>query len=327
MTFPAPFERRTRALLVLALFLAYYAGMEMFVRYVCILLVPAQWFSVAYQALRFFLALAGVAILARFFHPASDSDESQYPPFAKAGGWQRPFDGGLRLAEGVALGWGLAVALVLPIVLDGGLHAFFDSSSGAWGRFVLILLATAFGAALRQTTLAGLPLRWLSAATSSAFAVSLMACFAALSHAQNGRGNWAALLTIALFQALCCVAALRTGSLWMGWGIDFSARIALGGVFGFPVLGSSLYSSPVLANSAASPWLTGTEFGPAASILAPFLVVVAIWVLLRMTPIDVIGNIRPGGMPVFLEERHAKGFGEPAPAGKSLVQIAPPPPE
>ena len=329
MNLPARLERRTRALLFLAAFLAYYAGMEIFVRRLAILLAPAEWFSVLYQALRFFLALAGVAILARFWNaPAEPSgpDESQVPPMVRAAGWQWASGAGVRLAEGAALGWGIVLCLVLPVVITGGLRAYFDISAAAWSRFALIVLATALGAALRQTTLAGLPLRWLGSASSSAFAVTLMAGFAALTQVQGGHANWAALSSAALFQALCCIAALRTGSLWMGWGLDFSARLALGGVFGFPVLGSSLYSSPVLANSVAPAWLSGAEFGPAAGMLAPLVLAVALVVLLRMTPIDVIANIRPAGMPVVLEGHHAKGFGDPAPAGESLVQIAPPEP-
>lgn len=301
--------------------------MDIVVRRLSITVAPAEWFSLVYQALRLGLALAGLQIVARFFNAETQPDDLQYPQPGSAGGWQWSREQPVRLAEGAALGWAIALALVLPIVLDGGLRAFFDFSAGAWGRFVLIVLATACGAALRQTVLCGFPFRWLSAAASPALAIALMACFATLSQIQIGRAGWQALLTVFIFQALCCIAALRTGGLWLGWGLDFSARIALGGVFGFPVLGSSLYSSPVLANSAAPAWLTGAEFGPAASVLAPVVVAVAIWALLRMTPIDVIGKIRPGGVAVNLEVHHAKGFEDAAPAAaSSLVQIAPPPP-
>jgi hypothetical protein len=131
-----------------------------------------------------------------------------------------------------------------------------------------------------------------------------------------------------LLQVLFCVAVLRTGSLWLGWALDVAARLSLGAVFGLPVAGSGKYASVILSNSRAPEWLSGGTYGLAASMVAPFVILAAIYVVVRVTRIDVIANIRPGGIPLDLEARHAPSY--PAPeavvvpaAGVSLVQFLP----
>jgi hypothetical protein len=324
-----PIHQRSRALLLLSVVLIYYAVVDVFVTHLAFSLSGIAWFGVVYQGLRLLLLLAGLQILSRFWKRQTDSFGSDVVPQASPLGWKWLARTRSDVGTGALLGWGIAVALVLPITLDGGLQVYFDASLGSWGRLLLIILATACGAALRQTVLSGFPFRRLADATRPVTAVLLMSLFAVMSQFRDMRGNWAALAAVFLFQVLCCVASLRTGSLWLGWAADFAGRFALGAVFGFAVLGNSQYSSNVLSGSDAPDWITGGMLGPVGSWLAPAVMLIAIAVLLQVTEIDVIANIRPAGIPMNVAEIHAPAFPAVAtaqPAGTSLIQIAPPPP-
>jgi hypothetical protein len=322
-----PIHQRSRALLVVSSVIVYYAAADFLVSHLALPLDGTGWYGLAYQGLRLALLLAGLQILA-YFWPSEVAGDSLLPEASPLGWrWGRKSRG--ELAAGLALGWGIAVLLVLPVALDGGLQIYFDASMAAWGRLALIVLATACGAALRQTVLCGLPFRRLVDASRPVTAVLLVCCFAVLTQFRDVRGSWAALLAVVLFQALCCLAALRTGSLWLGVGMDLAARIFLGSVFGFTVLGSTQYSSNVLSGSYAPDWLTGSVYGPAGGWLAPIVLLVAMAVLFRVTQIDVIAQIKPGGIPMNVAEVHAPAFpaiAPPPPAGASLVQIAAPAP-
>jgi hypothetical protein len=191
-----------------------------------------------------------------------------------------------------------------------------------------ILLSTALGAAVRQSVWCGFPLRRLRDAVGATAAVSMVALFAGLVMFRDVAGDWRAVVTVMLFQTLCCVAALRTGSLWAGAGIDFASRIALGAVFGFPVLGSALYSSTVSSTALGLAWVGGDSNGPASGLFAPLVLLLSFYALLRLTRVDVIASMVAGGIPMDIAERHAPGFPAApvaAPAGTALVQIGAPP--
>jgi hypothetical protein len=221
------------------------------------------------------------------------------------------------------------------MVLAGGLQLYFDFSAASWGVFFVVLLATALGAAVRQTVFAGFPFQRLTDAVGPSIATIAVACFVGFTLTQDLQVSRVGILTVILLQVLLCVAALRTGSLWMGWALDVAARLCLGAVFGLPVGGSGRYTSLILSNSRAPEWLSGGVYGPAGSLVAPLAVLVGIYVVVRVTRVDVIANIRPGGIALDLEERHAPSFPAADPvavkqAGVSLVQILPvasPPPD
>lgn len=330
MTIRYSSQHRSRALLLVSAVILYYAAVDLFARHIALTLVSASWFSVVFQAMRLALVLAGLQILSRFWPPPGVVEEwsphPAYPAQRSQLGWPWDAKAPREFGAGAALGWGMAIVLILPIAIYGGLQIYFDHSTPAWVRLALIVLASALGSALRQSVLCGFPFRRLVNASSATAATLLVALFAVLISFNDMRGSWAGLITVFLFQLICCLAALRTGALWLGFGMDFASRLGVGALFGFPVLGSSQYSAPVLSGSFAPDWLTGGAYGPASSLLAPPVMLIAIFILLRLTRVDVIGNIRPGGIPVDVPPQHAPAYpaAAPPPAGATLVQLGPP---
>lgn len=83
-----------------------------------------------------------------------------------------------------------------------------------------------------------------------------------------------------LIGALFAVIYIKTGSLWLPWGLHFGWNFALGVIFGLPV--SGLYQFAVWNRGiAAGPdWLTGGAYGLEASITAAAVVslgIIAAW--------------------------------------------------
>jgi hypothetical protein len=318
-------RQRIRALLLLAVCIVYVEAAEIFSSHVALTLSGANWFAVVSQGLRIAILLAGFFLMARLL-PDRSILEPERPTLSL--GWGRNPETNLQIGTGAAIGWGMVVAVVLPMAAVGGLQIFFDFSASSWLLFFITLLATGLGAAVRQTVFAGYPFQRLVDAAGPSFATILMACFVGVTQYQDAQGSRIAMLTAILLQVLFCIATLRTGSLWLGWALDVSARLSLGAVFGLPVAGSGKYATLVLSNSHAPDWLTGGVYGPAGSLLAPLAVLAGIYFLMVATRVDVIASIRPGGIPLDIEAHHAPTF--PAmeqvaakPAGTSLVQILP----
>jgi len=313
--------QRTRALLLLIVSILWYEAVEIFTTFVTQSLAGSHWYGVVSEGLRLILLLAGFTGLAYLVARGVNPTPSL--------GWPRNGETRWQIGTGAAIGWGMAVALVLFIALAGrGLQTYFDFSLASWMSFLLTLVVTLLGAAVRQTVFAGFPFRRLVDAAGPSLATILVACFVGFTQGQEMQGSRMALLTVILLQVLFCVAALRTGSLWLGWALDVAARTSLGTLFGLPVAGSGKYGSLVLANSQAPEWISGGSYGPIASLLAPLVVLAGIYFMVRATRTDVIASIRPGGIAVDLEARHAPSYpgGEPVaakPAGVSLVQILP----
>jgi len=312
--------QRTRALLLLIVSILFYKAVEVFASRAAFLLAGSAWFDVVYESLRLVLLLAGFSLLVRL----------QLQPVERISplGWARTGETRLQIGMGTAVGWGIAVAVVSAIVLAGGLQIFFDFSAASWGAFFLALLMTGLGAAVRQTVFAGFPFQKLTDAVGPWLATIATACFVGFTQTQDLQAGRIAIVTVILLQVLFCIAALRTGSLWLGWALDVTVRLSLGAVFGLPVAGSGKYTSVILSNSRAPDWLSGGAYGPAGSLLAPLAVLVGIYVVVRVTRVDVIANIRPGGIALDLQPQHAPSFpaADPVPvkpAGGSLVQIVP----
>src|SRR5579864_3310121 len=88
-------------------------------------LVSDQWFPLVEQAMLAFLLLLGYAAMGFWLN-------RQMYPFSEQGlprrlGW--PMEAGI----GLATGWGLAVACILPLTLIGGIAITVSTQASAWG--------------------------------------------------------------------------------------------------------------------------------------------------------------------------------------------------
>ena len=313
---------RSRALLSLVIAIAYFALADFAARRVSLSLLPSTTFWLGYELLRLLLLLAGFIVLGRLMQGESNP--------LSAMGWTRKASDRSGAFLGIGLAWALVLALVIPIAIFGRLLLSFDGSRQALSSFVVVLLTLLIGAAARETAFRGYPFQRLVEITGPVLATILLAVFFGFIEWHDVGAGWQSVLPTFLLQVILCMAYLRTGSLWMSWGIDFAWRFSMGALFGLPVSGVLRYSTVVQADARGPAWLTGSFFGPAGSVLAPWILLFGIFVLLRLTTRDIIAEIRPGGMPVDLEAIGNPNHPAPsaAPAAPALIQILPsaPPP-
>lgn len=187
--------------------------------------------------------------------------------------------------NGAVIGWGVCLAAVLPGLLAGRLHADFNRGAGVFAG-VLTSLATLLIVCLAEEVIfRGYPQRRLSLALSPAWAALLLSIlFAAVLIGFDPPANgWTAWLNLILFGVLLTTARLRTGALWMGWGLHFSFRAVMAVVLGLPVAGRSDLAS-IFSSSVGGPgWLSGGSFGLDAASLTAIVLLGGIAVLYRST--------------------------------------------
>jgi len=232
---------------------------------------------------------------------------------------------------GAAVGWGLALVVVLPIFASGHLHGRF-----AW-RMDNLAAVLAAGATLLVLSLAeemifrGYPFQRLSAAIGESWAaVLLSALFAAtLVFARPPLQFVSALLDCMLFGLLLSMAFLRTHALWLGWGLHFTYRALIGVAFGLPLVGYGDSGSVAQLSAFGPAWLTGGSFGPDAALLAIVAMLLAMAALYRVTKEFAWqfthAPIRSGGYEVSISPPAAHVAMESAasPPPPPLVQILP----
>ncbi len=237
-------------------------------------LVPALWQD--------FARLAGAALLLFTGFYFMGRSQPDMRPLSSVGLVLRP---GIATEFGVgaAVGWGIAIALVLPAMLTGNLSLTFSWDATALTRMLLSAAMLAAFAAVVQLVLAGLPMRMLVASvgpTWATVAVIFVCCCMALA-GQAGEGS--SLLFVALAAGLFCAAYLRTRAIWLPLGLQIGWTVGLQLLFG----ANSPYEPPgygiVQSDSGGPAWLTGGPFGPEASLAAMLVLIGAIIVLFRVT--------------------------------------------
>lgn len=174
-------------------------------------------------------------------------------------GWLRD------LLIGSAIGLAsLIVAVGIATIGSGLSFSFSDAGTTSIGRSMLGSAALLSVAALAEEAMfRGYGLQTLSRAKLAWLGVLLTSVPFALVHLSNP--NVVPVVTFvntALAGVWLAAAYLRTRSLWLPLGVHWSWNWALGWLFGLPVSGIKLVSSPLLNASDAGPaWLTGGSYG------------------------------------------------------------------
>jgi CAAX protease family protein len=193
---------------------------------------------------------------------------------------------GLRqCVTGLALGAMLMSADVAAIAAFGSLqfrlHLGPHMAVRAAGAFILLI----FGAMLEELSFRGYPFEKLIESCGAFCAVMLLsALFGALHLGNPEAGGW---LSWGFFNTLAvgvifALARLRSGSLWLSFGLHFSWNLFQGVVFGLPVSGLREFTTIVSASAHGPLWLTGGAYGPEASATCSVVLIVAlplVWVL------------------------------------------------
>lgn len=183
---------------------------------------------------------------------------------------------------GAAIGWGAAVLSVLPLFVTGSMNPQLWYSSRAVLAATLSLATAALLTLAFELVFRGVAFRQLAEATGTAWALLLLAvAYAFFTRFDSGGG--VAMLVAFLLSILLSNAWLRTHALWLPWGLHFAWTIALGGLFGLPVDGTTEFSTMVQTQLRGSESLTGSGLGPASAVWTIVVLASCFVVLSRVT--------------------------------------------
>ena len=224
---------------------------------------------------------------------------------------------------GVAVGWGLSLAAVLPLLLSGHLHARLNLQAGSIVAILLALATFLVASLAAETVFRGFPFRRLIQAVGPSWATILLSVlFGLVLVLANPPGSMGmALVGETLFGVVLAMAWLRTHALWTGWALHFACRAITAVIFGLPVAGRSVFGSVADTFATGPRWLTGGAFGLDAALLtAPVLLagMIALYRVTRQYAWDyTFPQLQPGGYEVTVA---------PPPAHVAMERAAPPPP-
>lgn len=290
-------------------------------------LASGVWLPLVERSLLLFLLVVGYAAMARLFNRQREPVRAMGLVFRS--GWKREF--GL----GAALGWGMLLACILPLVLSGGLIVTFWSVPRQFGILVIDLLVLAVAALAEEVAFRGYPFQRLIDAMGPTLATIVFSFVFAALHVFNPGANRASFLITVFSSWLLSVAYLRTRALWLCWGWHFAWNASMCVLFGLPVSGITQFSPVIQSNTVGPVWMTGGNYGPEASGVAAVVLLLGIFVVYRATRglayLYTQPVILPAGIPVDLDAMSSAlaphhPVSAPAPAGTTLVQIESLPP-
>ena len=188
-------------------------------------------------------------------------------------------------ATGAAVGWGLCLAAVLPVLLSGHLHARLNQGAGvapgiAVAVFTLLILTLADEVIFRGYAFE----RLAKGLTPSIAAVVMSLIFASVLVSLKPPASLGFAITDGtLLGLLLSLAYLRTHALWAGWGLHFAYRLVMGVVLGLPFAGRTDLASLMDAGVRPPRWLSGGTFGLDAAVFTGFVLLGGMAVLYRLT--------------------------------------------
>jgi hypothetical protein len=286
-------------------------------------LAEEQWRPLVEQAMLLFLLLVGYAGMGLALDGQQHPIKEQGLP--RRAGW--PGEAGL----GVAVGWALAVACVLPLVVGGGIAIVLILGHSAWGWLAADALFFAVVALAEEVAFRGYGFQRFEESVGSLGAALGYAAFYAIVQALLPGSSHASIAVSIALSLVLSTAYLRTRALWLSWGINFGWKASRALVFGLAISGDNSHSPVVQGNPMGPFWLTGGGFGLDSSWVAFAVLLAALPVVYRLTrDLDYLYNapvIVPAGIPVDLSAvakgQHETAMGTAEPAAPGLVQILP----
>lgn len=231
--------------------------------------------SLLQQAFLVFLLLAGFAML--------DWMVYRRMAFGAANALLNRPTAGQEWRRGAALGWGMLLASVTPMVLLGALHPQVWLAPRSWMLALLSLATLALMSLALELAFRGYLFLQLIAATGPVAATILLSfLYALLTIARPDWTLWSFVVTFVM-GVLFSVAYLRTHSLWLAWGIHFAWAAVMAVFFGLPLAGDATYSSLVSTTATGPALITGGFYGPEGAALTVLILLAAIVVLYRIT--------------------------------------------
>jgi membrane protease YdiL (CAAX protease family) len=286
-------------------------------------LASEAWTPLVEQAMVLFLIVLGFAAFGLVFdrqkHPVSEQGLPLRP------GWPR--EAGL----GLAVGWGAAIACVLPLTVAGGIAIVLSTNSSAWGWLLADAIYFALAAMVEEVAYRGYAFQRFANVVGSMGAVLGFAAFYAVMDALQPGSSRLSIAVSVMFSLVLSTAYLRTRALWMSWGLNFGWKASRALIFGLAVSGISSHSSVVEGDPMGPFWITGGGYGLDGSLIAFLVWLVALPIVYRVSrELDFRYNAPvfvPGGIPVDIEaaarREHEANMGPVEAAAPSLVQILP----
>jgi uncharacterized protein len=314
---------RVRAYLEFILAVIYFFMARALARHGAQGLVREQWSPLLEQAMLAFLLLGGYAALGSWLDRETRPVSSQGLP--RRPGW--PGEAGL----GLALGWSLAVACIIPMVVAGGIAIFLNPQLNAWAWLVADAAFFALAALAEEIAFRGYGFQRFVHAVGPLGAAVGFAAYYAIVQVQAPGSNRASFAVSIVLSLLLSTAYLRTKALWLSWGLNFGWKASRALLFGLAVSGVNSHSPVVQGDPMGPFWLTGGGFGLDGTWVAFAVLLAGLLVIFRVTrELDFKYNaplIVPGGIPVDLDaaarKQHEAAMGRVEPAAPTLVQIAP----
>jgi len=283
--------------------------------------LPELGSPLAEQAIFVFFLLMGYAAMGfwldRTMHPISAQG------FPRRPGWPR------EAAMGLATGWGLAVACVLPMLVAGGIAITLNAQLPAGLAFAADVAFFALWTLAEEIAFRGYGFQRFAEAVGPVAASLVFAAFYALVQAQIPGSGRASIAVSAVLALVLAAAYLRTRALWLSWGLNFGWKASRALLFGLAVSGDGSHS-PVVQGDPLGPFsLTGGAFGLDGTWVAFVAMMAALPLVYRMTrDLDFQYNapvLAPAGIPVDLDAaaraQHEAAMGGSESVAPALVQI------
>lgn len=186
-------------------------------------------------------------------------------------------------SRGFALGWGMVLFALLPVVLFRGIGPSWQFSAARLGQTLVSILTLALATLATELAFRGFLYQRLTAATgivSSTFLMSLLYAFFGTSRPNATAFTFVVTFLFGLFYA---IAWQRTHALWLGWGAHFAWAVIAGVVFGLPVGGYDTFATLVQSTVSGYGFLSGGAYGLEGSLFAALAICLGLPVLYRMT--------------------------------------------
>jgi membrane protease YdiL (CAAX protease family) len=280
-----------------------------------------QFVPLVEQALLALLLLIGYAAMGFWLDREAHPVNAQGLPWRS--GW--PTEAGM----GLAVGWALAVACVLPMVVGGGIAIVLVLGPSAWGWLAADAAFFALAALVEEIAFRGYGFQRFERAVGPLGAALGFAAFYAIVQALLPGSNHASIAVSVMLSLVLSTAYLRSRALWVSWGINFGWKASRALVFGLAISGVSNHSPVVQGNPMGPFWLTGGGFGLDGSWVSFVALLIALPVVYRLTrDLDYKYNaqvIVAAGLPVDMDAAGRRQH-EAAPSLVQILPVATPPP-
>ncbi len=231
---------------------------------------------------------------------------------------------------GAAVGWGVVVVAVLPLVFRRALFIQTWFSPRSLLEASLSLITLAIGTLTTETVFRGYGFQRLEASLGSNRATLLLSLAYAVIVSLSLASMTAFLVSFSL-ALLLTTAWRRTHAIWLAWGLHFAWAAILGVLFGLPLFDGTELSNVIQAQVQGPRRLTGAGLGPIAAPWTVFVLLGAIALLVWVTREFAWAYTHPpiiaAGYPMDVAPPTAHAAMEHSAPPPPLVQILPTTPQ